>query len=289
MDRDAEPNPFSRRLRYYGPSDYATYWQIEQAAEVIRGFDPSSPPEDVNSVLELHNARLFIEAGFFPSNVGEDDRKAILAGAALTRRTVAQWFNTLADDNLSEMLTRVDWQYHEHLLDLLAGLGVFGRCSAGAMLPALEHARVSLADMLTSKRLVDYYDTALRERLLAEPSQAELVVSFHLEDKKKVDSFLPASFSAMDSRALMEAYIDSSEPNPNYLDLIAHAAIDSSAGIDAKLIVKARRRYDAIIKDFFNSTPGIKTGCAVAISPTQAEPVTATLNDMVIEYTFSEA
>ncbi|WAP52638.1 hypothetical protein OL239_05290 [Arthrobacter sp. ATA002] len=187
------------------------------------------------------------------------------------------------------MLPKVDWQYHEHLLDLLAGLGVFGRCSAGAMLTALEHARVRLGDMLTSKRLVDYYDTAVRERLLAEPSQAELVVSFHLEDKKKVDSFLPASFSAIDSRALMDAYIDSSEPNPNYLDLIAHAAIDSSAGIDAKLIVKARRRYDSIIKDFFNTTPGIKTGCAVAISPTQVEPMTATLNDMVIEYSFSEA
>lgn len=65
MDTDTAPDPFSRRLRYYGPSDYATYWQIEQAAEVIR-FDPASPPEDVNSILELHNARLFIEAGFFP-------------------------------------------------------------------------------------------------------------------------------------------------------------------------------------------------------------------------------
>lgn len=289
METNTAPDPFSRRLRYYGPSDYATYWQIEQAAEVVKGFNPSSPPEDVNSILELHNARLFIEAGFFTTNVGEEERQAILAGAALTRRTVAQWFQSLKEENLSEMLTEVDWQYHEHLLDLLAGLGVFGRCTPGAMLTALDHARVSLGDMLTSKRLVDCYDEALRERLLSEPRQAELVISFHLEDKKKVKSFLPSSFSAMDSRALMEVYIDSAEPNPNYLDLIANAAIDSSAGLDAKLIVKARRRYDAIIKDLFKTTPGFKTGCAVSISPTQVEPVTATLNDLVMEYSFSEA
>ncbi|THJ66082.1 hypothetical protein E8P82_10675 [Arthrobacter echini] len=289
MDTEAAPAPPPHRLRYYGPGDYATYWQIEQAAEVIRGFDPASPFEDVNSILELHNARLFVEAGFFPSDVAEDDRQALITVAALTRRTVARWFNTLKDENLTEMLTKVDWQYHEHLLDLLAGLGVFGRCSAAAMLTALEHARVGLGDMLTSKRLVENYDTTLRERLLAEPGRAELVVRYYLEDDKKVVTFLPASFSATDSRALMEAYIDSSEPNPNYLHLIAHAAIDSCAGIDAKLVLKARRRYDAIIKDFFHTTPGIKTGCAVAISPTQIEPVTATLNDMVIEYTFGEA
>jgi hypothetical protein len=87
----------------------------------------------------------------------------------------------------------------------------------------------------------------------------------------------------------MEAYIGSAEPNPNYLKLIADAPIDSKTGVDAKLVVKAKRRYDAMVEDFFKTTPGIKTGCTVAVASSQNEPVTATLNDMVIEYTFSEA
>lgn len=289
MDAEGAPDSFTRRLRYYGVGDFATYWQVEQAAGVIGGFDPTFSPKDVNSILELHNARLFVEADLLPVGTEEHDRQTFLATAASIRRAVAQWFTALEDGNLVEKLTEVDWQYHEHLLDLLAGLGVHGRCSAAAMLPALDRAGIHLGDMLTSKRLVENYDATLRERLLAEPSQAELVVRHLFQDDKRKTTHLPASFTSADTRALMEAYIDSSEPNPNYLKLIADAAIDNAGGIDAKLVVKARRKYDAMIAVLFQTNPGIKTGCAVAVSRTQVEPVTATLNEMVIEYSFSEA
>ncbi|WP_329007577.1 hypothetical protein OG271_17795 [Micromonospora rifamycinica] len=288
MDDETADDQFTPRLRYYGAGDFATYWQIHRAAEVVEGFDPAAPPDEVNGILELHNARLFVEAGFIPKDVVEDDRKALVAAAQRIRRTVAQWFAALEDDNLADMLTETDWQYHEHLLDLLAGLGVFGRCSAAAMLTALDGANVHIGDMLTSKRLVENYGIAIRERLLAEPDRAELVARHHLEGGLKNGTILPASFTPADSRAIMESYIDSAKPNPNYLKLIADAPIDSKSGVDAKLVVKARRRYDAVVKDLFKTTPGIRTGCTVAISSTQAEPVTATLNDMVIEYTVSQ-
>jgi hypothetical protein len=289
MDAETAPDQFTPRLRFYGAGDFATYWQVHRAVEVVEGFDPASPPDNVNGILELHNARLFFEAGFTPRDIAEDDREALLAAAKPIRRTVAQWFDSLEDDNLAERLTEVDWQYHEHLLDLLAGLGVFGRCSAAAMLTALDGANVHIGDMLTSKRLVEDYDTTVRDRLLAEPGRAELVVRHHLEGEIKNQTFLPASFTPADSRNVMEAYIGSTEPNPNYLKLIADAPIDSKTGVDAKLVVKAKRRYDAMVEALFKTTPGFKTGCTVAVSSTQVEPVKATLNDMVIEYTFSQA
>ena len=40
------------RLRFYGAGDYATYWQIQKAADIIQRFNPSAPPDDVNGVLE---------------------------------------------------------------------------------------------------------------------------------------------------------------------------------------------------------------------------------------------
>jgi hypothetical protein len=289
VDVDTAPNQFTPRLRFYGAGDFATYWQVDRAVEVVERFDPASPPDDVNGILELHNARLFVEAGFTPSDIAEDDRKALLAAAKPIRRTVAQWFNSLEDDNLADRLTEVDWQYHEHLLDLLAGLGVFGRCSAAAMLTALDGANVHIGDMLTSKRLVEHYDTTVRDRLLAEPGRAELVVRHHLEGETKKETFLPASFTPADSRNVMEAYIGSTESNPNYLKLIADARIDSKTGVDARLVVKAKRRYDAMVEDFFKTAAGFKTGCSVTVSSTQVEPVKAILNDMVIEYIFSEA
>lgn len=289
MDAETDSDQFRHRLRFYGAGDFATFWQVHRAAEAIETFDPASPPDDVNGILELHNARLFVDEGFTPPDIAEENRKALVAAATPIRRTVAQWFNSLGDDNLVDRLTEVDRQYHEHLLDLLASLGVFGRCSAAAMLTALDRADVHIGDMLTSKRLVEAYDVTVRGRLLAEPGRAELVVRHHLKGDVRKETFLPPSFSSVDSRILMQAYIDSADPNPNYLKLIADAPIDNKTGVDAKLVVKAKRRYDAIIHDLFETDAGLKTGCTVAVSSTQAEPVEATLNDMVIEYTFSQA
>lgn len=289
MSTEPEPDRFTRRLRFYGRGDFATYWQVERAAEVVDNYDPSHAPDQVNAVIELHNARLFVEAGFIPSDKDDDDRATLIGSAKAIRRTVAEWFNALRGDNLADRLAEVDWQYHEHLLDLLAGLGVFGRCAPDDMLPALDLAGVQLGDMLTSNRLVEAYDAVLRGRLLAQSSNAELVVRHHLDGEVTKPIFLPASFMPADSRTLMTNYIDSHEPNPNYLKLIANAPIVETTGVDAKLVVRAKRRYDSLIAEFFKTTPGIKTGCAVSVSETQIEPVKAELKDLVLEYTFSQA
>src|SRR6266536_3455940 len=124
MDAETTDDQFVPRLRFYGAGDLATNRQMYRAAEVVEGFDPAVPPDEVNGILELHNARLFVEAGFIPTDVVEDDRKALIAAAKQIRRTVARWFGAQVDDNLVERLTQVDWQYREQLLDLLAGLGV---------------------------------------------------------------------------------------------------------------------------------------------------------------------
>ncbi|WP_183095965.1 hypothetical protein [Nocardioides stalactiti] len=277
------------RLRFYGAGDFATYWQIQKAADLIQRFNPSAPPDDVNGILEIHNARLFVEAGFTPKDLPEAEHTSLTEAARPIRRVVAQWFHALKDEDLDDKLSDVDWQYHEHLLDLLAALGVFGRCSATPMLAVLDRARIHPGDLLTSKRLVENYDTQVRDLLLANPDRAELVIRHHLEDQVRNETFLPASLTPADQRELIQKYIDSDNPNGNYLKLVANAPIDDKTGVDKRLIVKAKRRYDAQVKEFFATNTGITTGCSVSVSDTQIEPMMVSLDDTVIEYTFSEA
>ncbi|GAA4735930.1 hypothetical protein GCM10023350_19750 [Nocardioides endophyticus] len=289
MTDDTDVDDVSMRMRFYGAGDYATYWQSQEAADIIRRFNPSAPPEDVNGILELHNARLFVEAGFTPKDLPEAEQATLTEAAGPIRRVVAQWFHALEDEDLDDKLSDVDWQYHEHLLELLAGLGVFGRCSATPMLAALDRARIHPGDLLTSKRLVENYDTQVRDLVLADPDRAELVIRHHLEDQVRNETFLPASLTPADQRALIQKYIDSDNPNGNYLKLVANAPIDAKTGVDKRLIVNAKRRYDAQVKEFFATNTGIRTGCSVSVSDTQIEPMTVSLDDTVIEYTFSEA
>lgn len=289
LDTEAKADKPVRRLRFYGAGDYATYWQIRLAREVVESLDPATPPDELNGILELYNARLFIEGGFIPRECTEVERESLVAAVKPIKRIVAQWFSSLDEANLLDSLSGVDWQYDEHLLDLLAIFGLFGRFTASAMLEALDSANIRLKDLLTSKRLVQNYDETMRERILSDPDGAEIVIRHHFVEKKTNGTVLPESFTVADGRALMASYIESVDANANCLKLIADAPINAETGIDAKLAVKARRRYDAIVEEFFRGNSGVMTGCKVAISSTQAEPIEAHLNDLVLEYSLSQS
>lgn len=274
-----------QRLRHYG--GYATHGQVQQAVDVLITFDPASPPEDVNDVLELHNAVLFVDGGLLPTSISDADRAEVHAKVSPAKKAISLWFTGVTDDNVASRISSVGWDYTEHLLDLLAGRGAFGRCTGEAMLPALDAAGVHPGDMLTSSRLVAAYDHVMRDRLLSDQRYAEPVIRHHLQDDGTKPTHLPTSFTAEDARAVMEAYLDSSDPNPNYVKLVANAAL-SATGIDARLIVKAQRRYDAQVKELFANSPGVKTGSLVSVSPDQTEPVVVVLNGLDMEVTYSE-
>lgn len=286
MTTEPTVDPNLHRLRFYG--GYATHSQVQQAVDLLAAYDDAAPPDDVNDVLELHNAVLFIDGGFYPEDLADTERAEVLAKVPSAKKTVSLWFAGLTDADVAARIGGIGWDYYEHLLDLLAGRGAFGRCSPDVMLPALDAAGVHPRDMLTSQRLVTAYDTHMRDRLLADTTNAETVIRHHLQADATTPIHLPASFTPDDSRALMESYLDSDDPNPNYVKLVANAALNTTTGVDAKLIVKAQRRYDEQVKELFAQQRGVKTGALVSVSATQTEPVVAVLNGLDMEFTYSE-
>jgi hypothetical protein len=160
----------------------------------------------------------------------------------------------------------VDFNYHTDLLDLLARYKVLDRCSATTILPVLKATHIGVGEMLASKRAVQSYDEELRGRLLAEPRHAEHLIRKHLEKDARRLIHLPASFTRADARTLLDQYLDSDDANPNFVELIATAPTTKVTGIDAKLKLKAKRKYDSWTEDFFKNNTGIESGCEVSIS-----------------------
>lgn len=276
-----------RRLRFYGLSDYATFFQLEQVVELLRALDSSQQPSEVNAAVEIHHAGRFAEHDLFPADVDKDERRALKARLTDVRRMVGTFFSQIGDANFATRIAHVDFQYHTDVLDLLARNGAFDRCSAEVVLPALKQAHFHIGELLSNAALVRAYNEEVRALLLSSPEHAEQVVAKHLQADDRRDIYLPQSFTAEDSRKLIEAYIDSDGPNPNYLKLVADARADRRTGIDPKLKLKARRAYDAYWKKHFETNEGIKAGCEIRVVDDQDDPVTTSLDGLVGKYSYS--
>jgi hypothetical protein len=282
----ANEDPTSRRVKFYGLSDYGTYFQVEHALKILECHDQSSTSRAISDILELYNAQLFVESNLFPKTYSDRQREACRALAPELRKTIAIFFNTINDANIASVVIDVGYEYHADLLQLLSRYKVYDRCTAAIVLPVLEKTHIGVGNMLTSQSLVQSYDQEVRARLVSDPRNAEHLIRKYLEKDAGHPAYLPPSFTSTDARTLLDNYLDSDDANPNFVELIATARVDKKAGIDAKLKLKAKRKLDAWTEDFFKNNTGIKSGCKVSISDTQTEPVIASVDGLVADLSY---
>ncbi|AYF30438.1 hypothetical protein CSH63_23915 [Micromonospora tulbaghiae] len=279
----------ARRVRFYGAADLATHWQAGRAAEIAERFDPADPPMSAADIIELHNVQQYVEAGFFPTGYTNAQRAQAQARIPAMRSVIARFFAAIDDANAGELVAAVDYDFHADLLELLGRNKAFERCNAEGMLSALNATGVNLGVMLANKRLVQAYDTQLRDALMSDVRNAEHVVRKYMQKDTTNEVHLPRSFSPVDARELLQGYVESADANPNYVGLIETAPVNSQTGVDAKLKLRAKRRKDRMTEEFFRDNAGVETGCEVGISDTQDDPVRVEMDGMVATFTYSRS
>ncbi|HET9894593.1 MAG TPA: hypothetical protein VFQ44_06625 [Streptosporangiaceae bacterium] len=274
-------------MKFYGLDDLGTYPQVEHAIEILERYDPSSRTRTISDILELHNVQLFAENNLFPKRYSDSQREACRALISKLSKTIAKFFGTISDDNIASAVVNVDYEYRADLLQLLSRYKVYDRCAASTVLPALDQTHIDVTYMLTSQNLVRFYDQEVRSRLVSDPRNAEILIRKYVEKDAHHFIYLPRSFTSADARTLLDSYLDSDHANPNFVDLIATARTIKEAGIDAKLKLKAKRKYSAWAEDFFKGNEGVESGCEVSISDTQAEPVMESFHGLVGKFSYS--
>ncbi len=262
-----------RRVCFYGLHDLAAGVHAPRAAELAAEFDPDAVLTSVMDALELHNVQKYLEHGLLPNSCSKEEAGQLVEQVPQIRSAVARYFASIDNESVAVLVAEVGYEFHSDLLDLLGQNKVFERCDSSTVLAALKAARVHLSEMLANRNIVSAYDTELREELLAEPRNAELLARKYLEKDEKAKVYLPRSFTSENARNLMERYIDDDEANSNYLRLISTAKDNAQAGIDAKLRLQAKRRNEDLAAKFFEQNAGYKTGSEVSISDDQDDPV----------------
>ena len=280
----------TKRLKFYGLNDYGTFFQVKHATECLDGYDDSKTDYATDDIIELYNAVSFIENGVFPKDLGDKKAAAYKALAPKLKKTVAIFFNAIDQSNVAAKIIKVDIHYHQDLLSLLVGHKVHERVPARDLLPLLRKAGVRTSGMLENKELVKAFDQDIRLLLIADTSNAELVMRKHLEKKDRHDIHLPSSLTNDDVRTLLDNYIDDSNANPNYIKLIADASA-KTPGMNVKLKLKAKRKDKEWTEEFFRnrSTGGFKYGTDIAIDDEQPEPLLLSTNaEGIIRLSYSK-
>lgn len=281
-----------RRVKFYGVQDLSTGWQLPRLVELIEQLDSERPPDNTQELLELFNVEKYLGEEIFPADYSEEQQAIALAKLPRIREAIARHFSTIDNSNFDEEIRGVDWQFIDDLLELLGRHGAFQRSDSSVVLPALGGIGIHVGNMLAHPTLVKAYDEDLSALLMSSPANAEIIIRKHLEESSGVSTRIPPSLSTAQSRALIESYIDSEEANPNFVRLVRDAKTNVSIGLDAKLKLRAKRRYEAMTEKMFAENQAMKTGYGVGLSEEQDDPVLSEISDedgWSVHYTYAVA
>lgn len=275
-------------LKFYGLNDHATYMSGARITELVDAFDKTKTDHTINEIIQLYNLSLFIKNEVYPKDVTEQQKNKIKSLTPDLKRIISAFFGSLNSQNFSSTIKDVSLEYHKYLLELLASHKVYEKVTAENFLKVAKTNHVSLRTILTQEKIVKTYDTSIKSSLMTNSHSADYLIQANLLGNEREKIHFPSSFTKDDAHVLIERYIDSEDANPNFLELIASSGENAQIGIDAKLILKAKRKHTKWTDEFFkNNNNGIEMGCEVSITKNQTEEIEATIDGYITKLSFS--
>jgi len=263
------------RLKFYGIRDLSNGWLAEEAVTLIQSYSSERKLLSLNDALELHNALEFEKNNIFPNFLTAQDRTELALSARESRRLVASFFSNIEVSNLEEHLNELDFQYAKDLVLLLERHEVAKRVGGQMLFKVLSDAALPLEVMLSDRQFVNRHDRRLREVMLSDAHNGELLVRMRLVKDSNPSCHLPASLSGEDLQQLLSAYIASDSPHINYVQAIAESNDNDSFGVTPKIRLEARKRHKDLIEELLaeKRTTTTNTYHGLRLDPEQRKPV----------------
>lgn len=278
-----------RRVKFYSVYDLSSGINLKAAEEVLSNFKSDQIEFSVNEIIEFYNIIKFIEAGIFLETWDDNFKQKTHELVNKFKIVIGRFAQNICDDNFIKTYDEVERLYRDDFWQLVEKHKVFNKVSETVFETLLKNKKIHLPYILRNKKLVEHYDKIIKEHLLSNSNNAEIILDkFEINHPQKSDIYLPGTFSNIDKETLILDYIRSSSPNLNYLRVIAniHSSKDFIE-ISDRTRLEAKLRSEDIEKQIFNEDSGIKMGAIVNFSENLEKDYDLYFNGSEIECTYN--
>lgn len=287
--QDENKESIDKRVKYYGLRDLATSFYLKSVVELLENFDENKTGYDINDILELYNVYLYVDDLALPRDLEQHKVEKFVNLKPNILKAISSFFKTITEENILETIQDVRFDYHEDLLKLFEKHKLYERVSPQRMLQVLNSSKVATWNILANKEIVRLYNQDIRAMILSDTENAEHIIQKYFEKSVRQDVHLPQSLTAEDVHDILERYINSTNANPNYVQLIAQARPIPSAGIDDKIKLLAKQKHTEWNDNFFKENAGsLLFATEVAISDSQKETVDISQDGQTTTFTYSK-
>lgn len=251
-------------IKYYGKNDMSIGWELEDSEEKLQGFSPESTVENVNEAIELFNITQLLDTEVRLRKWDENTYKGYKAKSPLLMKLCAKFFAEINNDSFMEIEESVCISYLEDFWMLIEKLKVYERIDKDTFKRFLEESNPTLWVILKHKRIVDFFGQELSDVLRISEQTPELIAHNFLEAGEKIRYYFPKELPSSEYEGILKRYVESENPNPNYLHLIMIHNSTKECPISDKLKLSAKKAYHKYWEN--NQASGTGIGYGVELS-----------------------
>ena len=258
---------------FYGHPDLSGVNKSERCKKIFEDVENWETYSNANQIIELYNLNKLINLGQKPVLWTDElyalnkERSKRICGI------ICKFFSGLTLEQLKAVYNEIDVLYIADFWDIFCKTKIYLKYSEDEFQEFLFASKVNLGLLLKKKYLIEKFGIAVRNYIMSNSMHAETLVTEFLQ-KHQEDwgpLYFPKELSTENKQELIKAYIDSPDPNPNYLSLIAQEDNPNELKLDSKTKFDAYKKKKELTQAFFKERKGVVTTLSVEFCPMGGE------------------
>jgi hypothetical protein len=239
------------RTKFYDVHDLSNGINLTFAQSAIRDFRKNNIYTDINDIIELFNISLFFKNGLSLPTWSAEDNDFFSTTVKEFPKVIGRYFSALKQEDFIETFASVDILYTEDFWRLIDHYKVYTIIDNETFEMSFSIDIFRLHEVLEFRGITYHYGNSIRKLILSNSIYAELIMNKFLSIHVGKPIFFPKELSLSEMEDLIIRYIESSNPNINYISLIANSSSTKEFPINDSTKLMAKRRYRAFSEDFF--------------------------------------
>lgn len=254
------------RVKYYGEHNMATGWQLKKAGSILDDWDGSPNVTEINRVIEFYNIKKLFDCNIRLKQWDECTYAVYKAKCQKISGLLGRFCSTISDINFETLYASVEHSYIDDFWQLVCYCKVHPRISAECFNIILTNHPNALRCVLQQKSLTLKFGQSIAEHLLRNSHTAEWLIACFLEDCKNASKqyYFPVEFTQKMRNDVLIDYVDSNNPNPNYLQLLEQAQNSSKFPVSDRLKLKARKKRELLRGENTSNNVGVSYGMEIS-------------------------
>ncbi|SDC91590.1 hypothetical protein [Halanaerobium congolense] len=261
-----------QRIKFYSTNDLTLGYNLEHIEKLLKKCSNRRKELNINDMIELYNARKYFNKGIYLKKWSAEDIDKYKSAIDSYFGITAGFFKSINEDNFEFLYSQTNRNYKDDFWELIDKFKAYENISVEKFKEFMINLEIRLHEILRHKKIVKYFGEEIREIMINSDSATKILLDKyeikHLS--KKSPLYLPAELTATDKKNIISSYIESPNPNLNYLRLITNIqSNEDRIKISPKMIKKAKEKVKEQEEKLFDDNSGIQTEIAVVFSENQ--------------------